>query len=105
MSTTLPNAADCTYPSLPPFQSPTTEPSPPSIDSDNVAILGVVSPPDALTPAIKTNTRDHITLAADGSTHASCKETELSNIISFFNPLPAIASKNPGATRYVNAST
>jgi hypothetical protein len=80
---------------LPPFQSLTTEPSPPSIDSDDVAILGVVSPPDALTPAVKTNTRDHFTLAADGSTHASRKETEVSNIIAFFNPLPAIASKKP----------
>ncbi len=95
MLTTLLNAADCTYPCLPPFQSPTTEPSPPSIDSDDVVILGVVSPSDALTPAVKTNTRDHFTLAIDGSTHASHKETEVSNIIAFFNPLPVIASKKP----------
>jgi hypothetical protein len=72
--------ANCTHPSLPQFQSPTTDPSPPSIDNEEVVVLGVVSPPaEAMTPAIN---------AVVNSTHAAGKkDTEVSNVILFFNPL------------------
>jgi hypothetical protein len=73
-----------THPFLPPFQSPTTDPSPPSIDNEEVVILGVVSPPaEATTPAVD---------AAINSTHrAGKKNTAVSNSIAFFIPL----SKKP----------
>ncbi len=49
---TTTDAHDCTHPSLPPFQSPTTDPSSPSADNEEVIILGVVSPPaEAMSPA------------------------------------------------------
>jgi hypothetical protein len=79
--TTNPN---CTHPSLPPFQSPTTDPSPPSFDNEKVVVLSVVSPPaEAKTPAVD---------AAVSSTRtAGMKETEVKNAIALFNPL----SKKP----------
>jgi hypothetical protein len=69
---------------LPPFQSPTTDPSLPSIDNEEVVVLGVVSlPAEAMTPAVD---------AAVNSTHtAGKKDTEVSSVIIFFNPL----SKKP----------
>jgi hypothetical protein len=71
---------NCTHPSLSPFQLPTTDPSPPSIGHEEVVVLGVVSPPaEAKTPAVN---------AAINSTYtAGKKDTEVSNIIVFFNPL------------------
>ncbi len=75
---------NCNHPSLPPFQSQTTDPSPPSVDNEEVVFLGAVSPPtEATTPAVD---------AAVNNTHAAGKkDTEVSNVITFFNP----QSKNP----------
>ena len=88
-TTTSPDMANCTHPSLPPFQSPATEPSPPSVDNEKVEILGVVSPADALlTPAaVKASTHNLFTPAGDASTHTSRQETEATNVFAFFNPL------------------
>ena len=92
-TTTSPDMANCTHPSLPPFQSPATEPSPPSIDNDDVEILGVVSPPDSLsTPAVKASMHNLFTPALNASTHASCHKTEVTNVFAFYNPL---ASRKP----------
>jgi hypothetical protein len=76
--------ANCTHPSLPPFQSTTTDPSPLSIDNAEVVVLGIDSPlAEAATPAVD---------AAVNSTRAAGKnDTEVSNLIAFFNPL----SKKP----------
>jgi hypothetical protein len=41
---TTTDANNCTHPSLPPFQSPTTDPTSPSTDNKEVIVLGVVSP-------------------------------------------------------------
>jgi hypothetical protein len=94
-TTTSPDAADCTHPSLPPFQSLTTEPSPPSIDNEEVEIPGVVSPADALlTPAaIKASTHILFAPAADASTPASHQETDVTNVFAFFNPLASMKTR------------
>jgi hypothetical protein len=72
--------ANCAHPSLPPFQSPTTDPSPPSVGNEEVVVLGVVSPPaEAKTLAFH---------AAINSTHATGKkDTEVCNVLPFFNLL------------------
>jgi hypothetical protein len=66
------------------------EPSSPSIDNDEeVELLGVVmSPADALTPAVKSGTQDLLsTPAANTTTHTFGKEeTEVTYVFSFFNP-------------------
>ncbi len=80
---TITTKANCTHPSLPPYQSPTTyDPSPPNTDNEEVVILGFVSPAEATTTAVNT------------STHASGKDTEVSNVIAFFNP-QATSGKKP----------
>jgi hypothetical protein len=72
--------ANCTHPSLPPFQSPTTDPSPPSIVNEKVVVPGVVSPPaEAKTPAVD--------MAVNSTRAAGKKDTEVSDVIAFFNPL------------------
>jgi hypothetical protein len=78
---TTTGANNCTHPSLPPFQSPTTDPSSPSADNEEVIVLGIVSPPAEVTsPAVD--------VAVNDSTHsASNVDTEISNIIAFFNPI------------------
>jgi hypothetical protein len=76
--------ANCTHPSLPPFQSPTTDPSPISVDIEEVVVLGeVFSPAEATTPAVNA--------AVNRSCAAGTKDTEVSYVIAFFNPL----SKKP----------
>jgi hypothetical protein len=92
---TTTDANDCTHPSLPPFQSPTTDPSSPSVDNEKVIILGVVSPPDeAKSPAAD--------VAVNDSTHAASKmHTEISYVIAFFNPI----SKKPRCNTLTIAST
>jgi hypothetical protein len=79
------DANDCTPPSLLPFQSPTTDPSSPSADNEEVVILGDVFPPaEATSPAVNVSIND--------STHAASKmDTEISNVIAIFNPI----SKKP----------
>jgi hypothetical protein len=72
--------ANCTHPFLPPFQSPTTDLSPPSIDNEEVVVLGVVSPPaEAMTLAVY--------VAVNSTCTAGKKDTEVSNVIALFNPL------------------
>jgi hypothetical protein len=79
------DANNCTHPSLPPFQSPTTDPSSPSADNEEVIVLGVVSPPAEATSLA-------VDVAVNDSTHAASKmDTEISNVIAFFNPI----SKKP----------
>jgi hypothetical protein len=74
---------NCIHPSLPPFQSPTTnDPSPPSVDNEEVVLLGVISPVEATTPAVNANT------------HAAGKDTTIvSDIIAFFNPQATLSKK------------
>jgi hypothetical protein len=75
---------NCTHPSLPPFQSPTTDLSPPRINNEEVVVLGVVSPSaEAITPAVS--------VAINSTCAAGKKDTEVSFVITFFNP----QSKNP----------
>jgi hypothetical protein len=63
---TTTDANNCTHPSLPPFQPPTTDPSSPSADNEEVIVLGVVSPPaEATSPAIN--------VAINDSTHTASK--------------------------------
>ncbi len=71
--------ANCTHPSLPPFQSPTTDPSPPSIDNEEVVVLGVVSPPAEPTTLA-------VNAAVNSTGAAGKKDTEGSNVIAFSNP-------------------
>jgi hypothetical protein len=72
--------ANCTHPSLPPFQSPTTDPSIPSIGNEEVVVLGVVSPPaEAMT--------SDVNAAINSTCAAGQKDTEVNDEIAFFNPL------------------
>ncbi len=82
---TTTDANNCTHPSLSPFQSPITDPSSLSTDNEEVIVLGVVSPPaEATSPAVD--------VAINDSTHAARKmDTEISDVIAFFNPI----SKKP----------
>ena len=81
--------ADCTHPSLPPFQSPATDPSPPgSIGSEEVAMLDVVF------PATTAKNPCTPTVNARKSAAARKDSTEVSNIVAIFNPL-ANAAKKP----------
>jgi hypothetical protein len=79
------DANDCTHPSLPPIQSPTTDPSSPSADNEeNIVIGGVSLPAEATSSAID--------VAVNDSTYAASKmDTEISDAIAFFNPI----SKKP----------
>ena len=81
------NAHNYTPPSLPPFQLPSTaDPSYPSVDDEEVVVLGAVfvPPAEATSPAVN--------LAINDSTHAAGKEdTEISYVVAFFNPI----SKKP----------
>ncbi len=77
---------NCIQPSLPPIQSPTTDPSPPGIDDEEVVVLDVVS--------LATTTKNLCTPPVNVSTHAAAsKNTEVSNIIAFFNPQASTAKK------------
>jgi hypothetical protein len=80
--------ANCTQLSLPPFQSPTADPSPPSIGNEEVVVLGVVSSPaEAMTPAAN---------AAVNSTRAAGKkDTEVSNVIAFFRVIASTSLQMP----------
>jgi hypothetical protein len=80
--------ADFTHPSLPPFQSPTTDPSPlGGIENEEVVVLDVVS--------LASNTKNPCTPAANAleSAAAGKDSTEVSNIVAFFNPLANTAKK------------
>ncbi len=80
--------ADCTHPSLPPFQSPATDPSPPSgIENEEVVMLDVVSP--------ATTTKNPCTPTVNAHTSAAAKKdsTEVSDRVAFFNPLANTAKK------------
>lgn len=80
--------ADCTYPSLPPFQSPATDPVlPGGIEDEEVVMLDVVS------PASTTENPCTPTVNARKSTAAKKDSTEVSNIVAFFNPLANTAKK------------
>ena len=89
---TTTDAHDCTHPFLPPFQSPITDPSSPSTDNEEVIVLGVVSPPAEATSLA-------VDVAVNDSTHAASKmDTEISNVIAFFNPI----SKKPRCNTLCN---
>jgi hypothetical protein len=78
---------DFTQLTLPPFQSPTTDPSPLGIDDEEVVVLDVDS------PAFTAN--NPCTPAVNASTPAAAgKDNEVSNVLTFFNPL-ANSSKKP----------
>jgi len=77
---------NCIHPSLPPIQSPTTDPSPPGVDDEEVVVLDVVF--------LATTTKNPCTPPVNVSTHAATgKNTEVSNIIAFFNPQASTAKK------------
>jgi hypothetical protein len=82
-SSTSINAHNYTSPSLPPFQlTSTADPSSPSADDEEVVVLGAVfvPPAEATSPAIN--------LSINDSTHAAGKEdTEISDVVAFFNPI------------------
>jgi hypothetical protein len=76
-----------THLSLPPIQSPTTDSSPPGVDDEEVVVVDVVSP-------ASTTTEYPCTPPVDVSTDAAAgKDTEVSDIIAFFNPLANTAKK------------
>jgi hypothetical protein len=78
--------ADCTHPSLPPIQSPRTDPSPPGVVDEEVVVVDVVS--------LATTTKNPCMPPVNVSTHAAAgKDTEVSNIITFFNPQANTAKK------------
>jgi hypothetical protein len=63
---------NCIHPSLPPIQSPTTDPSPPGMVDEEVVVLDVVSP--------ATTTENPCMPPVNVSTHAAAgKNTEVSN--------------------------
>jgi hypothetical protein len=75
---TITTNADFTHPTLPPFQSPTTDPSPLSIDNEEFVVLDDVSP--------ASTAKNPCTPAVNASTPAAAgKDTEVSNILVFFN--------------------
>ncbi len=77
---------NCIHSSLPPIQSPTTDPSPSGVDDEEVVVLDVVSP--------ATITKNPCTPPVNVSTHAAAgKNTEVSNIITLFNPQASTAKK------------
>jgi hypothetical protein len=81
------NAHDYTPPSLPPFQLPST--ADPCADDEEVVVLGAVfvPPAEATSPAVD--------LAINDSTHAAGKEdTEISDVVAFFNPISKKARCN-----------
>jgi hypothetical protein len=64
-----------------------TDPSPPGIDDEEVVVLDVVCP--------ATTTKNPCTPPVNASTHAAAgKNTEVSNIIAFFNPQASTAKKH-----------
>jgi hypothetical protein len=80
--------ADFTHPSLPPFQSPTTDLSPPNgIENEEVVVLDVVS------PASTTKNPCMPAVNARKSAAAGKDSTEVSNIVAFFNPLANTAKR------------
>jgi hypothetical protein len=73
---TITTNADFTHPTLPPFQSPTTDPSPLGIDHEEVVVLDVVS--------LASTVKNPCTPAVNASTpSAAGKDTEVSNILAF----------------------
>jgi hypothetical protein len=83
---TFTTVTNCIHPSLPPIQSPTTDPSSPGVDDEEVVVLDVVSP--------ATTTKNLCTPPVNVSTHAATsKNTEVSDIIAFFNPQASQHSK------------
>ena len=80
--------ADFTHPSSPPFQSPTTDPSPSSgIENEEVVVLDVVSP--------ASTTENHCMAAVNERKSAAAGKgsTEVSNIGAFSNPLANTAKR------------
>jgi hypothetical protein len=80
--------ADFTHPSLPPFQSPTTDPSPPGgIENEEVVVLDVVS--------LASTTKNPCTPTVNACKPAAAGKdsTGVSNIVTFFNPLANTAKK------------
>ncbi len=79
--------ADSTHPFLPPIQSPTTDSSPPGVEDEEVVVVDVVS-------SASTTAKNPCTPPVNVSTNAAVgKDTEVSNIIAFFNPLANTAKK------------
>jgi hypothetical protein len=80
--------ADCTHPSMPPFQSPVTDPSPPDgIEDDDVVMLDVVSPASTIKNPCTPTVNAHKSAAAKKDS------TEVSDIFAFFNPLANTVKK------------